>query len=47
MEQIRLNCHRDLSEGFELALKQLGYEILNETYDEQGYVDYVVEKKEE
>ena len=47
MKQIKLNCHRDLSEGFELALKQLGYEILEETYDKQGYADYVVVKKEE
>ena len=47
MEQIKLNCHRELSVGFELALRQLDYSIIEETYDNQGYVDYVVVKEEE
>lgn len=47
MESIKLNCLRELSDGFELALKQLGYEILKETYDEEGYAHYVVIKEED
>lgn len=46
MEKFQLNCNEYLSEGFELALKQLGYTILEEKNDGEGYIDYVVVKEE-
>lgn len=46
MENINLNCHEDLSSGFELALKQLGYKILEEKSDGAGYIDYIVVKED-
>lgn len=46
-ETIELNCNVYLQEGFELAIKQLGYVIIDSTSSECGmYINYIVSKSD-
>lgn len=45
-QSIELKCKDELTNGFELAIKQLGYEITDCNWDdENGVTNYVVVKK--
>lgn len=35
-EKIKLNCKADMSEAFELAIKQLGYVVVDSNWDDEN-----------
>lgn len=39
-QELTINCHEDLTNGFELAIDQLGYKILREYKSECGFYQY-------
>lgn len=45
--ELTINCHEDLTSGFELAINQLGYKILREYKSECGFYQFYVVIKED
>lgn len=41
-KELTINCHEDLTSGFELAIDQLGYKILREYKSECGLYQYYI-----